>query len=45
VNTPSYDVSLDVKQKVNFKILEILKEEEIGLMLNNFFSSTNGDKK
>jgi MscS family membrane protein len=45
VNTPSYEVSLDVKQKVNFKVLEILKEEEIGLMLNNFFSSTNGDKK
>jgi len=45
VNTPAYDISLDIKQIVNFKVLEILKEEEIGLMVNNYFSSTNADKK
>jgi len=45
VNTTSYDESLEVKEKVNFKLLEILKEEEINLTINNYFSSTNGDKK
>jgi MscS family membrane protein len=45
VDTPSYDISLDVKQVVNFKVLEILKEEGIGLMVNNYFTPTNADKK
>lgn len=41
VNTPEYDTSLDVKEEVNFKILEILKEEQIRIMVNNYFSATN----